>query len=266
MRTRPAVQAPHLPSAAGPARPRFPGKLGAALLLSALLGAVTVGSASGARTAEALILPLREVSMAFAVRGSLAEFRVKEGDSVVQGQEMVLMERREEELDVQRTALVLERARYDHEATSRLFQERVATEDEAIQKRIEMEVAQLDHLKARTLLDQKILRAPFDGVITRLHHEVGEWMDFGMLVLDMVAIDQVYAQILLPPEAAGSLRPGMAVEVRLQALSASERFPGTVDFVSPIVDASSNLVRVRVLLENREHRVRPGMRGTVFLP
>jgi multidrug efflux pump subunit AcrA (membrane-fusion protein) len=63
------------------------------------------------------------------------------------------------------------------------------------------------------------------------------------------------------PKLLPELQQGNEVPVRF-AEPINAKFTGKIDFIAPNIDASSGLLRVKVLIENPEHIIKAGLKGT----
>ena len=219
-------------------------------------------SSSIAAPIDALILPLREVDLSATLPGTIAEQPLKEGAAVTAGTPLARFHDAEERLTRDRLAKILEKRRTDAEKSSGLFRDKVVTEDEALQARIEFEIAEIDLALAEARLHRRTVSAPFDGIVTKLAFEVGEWVEPGQLVARLAQIDQLYARILVPAAEAQRLTVGTAATVRFPDLDLPDT-QATVDRIDPQIDVTSGLRRVDLLLSNPRHLITPGARATV---
>lgn len=222
-----------------------------------------VGGAAFADTARpvpGLILPLHEVEVGTAVAGIVAEVLVQEGQTVAQGDVLARLEDAMEKLDVERAARILEKARFDHEATQKLFSQNVATKEAALAKKIDFELAGLQLRAAEERLRQRTIRAPLQGIVVRREKEPGEAVLLNETVVQIVHIQEVYAQFYLEPAQAGGLSQGQQVTLRVPSLPAAATITGVVHFMDPRMDAESGLYRVKVKLQNPGLLLKAGMR------
>jgi RND family efflux transporter MFP subunit len=247
-------------------------------------------SALAASAATGLIEPLQQATLASTVVGRIERVLVKEGDAVKAGQPLVELERELESLDAERRRLVAEnQAEIDiareratllereHQATVKL---RSATgsvsQDEVNKKEIESKLAQaevaqlivreqieaLEYTIAREQLERRIIRAPADGVITRVHAQPGEICEVRQPLVAFVNASSCYLVANLEPAVAATLSVGAKVRVRVESVVIG----GTVDSMSPVVDSASGLRRVKILLPNPDGRITPGLVGTLVGP
>ena len=223
-------------------------------------------SAARAATAEVLVKPFRAVSVSSAVAGALRTLSAQEGESVKAGQPLAILANEQEQLEVDRLTKVLEKRDFDDRGTAKLFKDKIVSEDEAVEKRIEREIAELQLRRAKVDLAHKTLLAPLDGIVVAKKREAGEWVEPGTVVFELVNIDRVYAELLVPPEEAAPLKVGQKLTTRFALLAPPGDVEGVIDFIDPRVDASSGLMKVRILIDNPQHRLRPGYRGQALLP
>jgi multidrug efflux pump subunit AcrA (membrane-fusion protein) len=57
----------------------------------------------------------------------------------------------------------------------------------------------------------------------------------------------------------------MGVRVRVDEMNSPITRRGSVEFISPVVDPSSGLREVKVLFDNADGRVHPGVAGSLLL-
>ena len=153
----------------------------------------------------------------------------------------------------------------------------VISQDEVRKLRLEWVVAQgdlaaaqTDHARqqeelrlARAELDQYQLRAPVSGVITDFQPEVGEWVAPGDAIVRLVdaSVCEVYVKVSIL--AASVLKNEKTASVKIHDPRGDFVVDGKVSYVSPVADAASSLVDVRVRVANADGRIRPGSKATL---
>lgn len=109
---------------------------------------------------------------------------------------------------------------------------------------------------------RRTIRSPIDGVITEIHREPGEFLSITEpKVFTVVRLDRLRAKFYIPAENAHRVSKGH--RVKLTGQSDEKPLTGEVEFVSPVTHAESGLVRVDVMLDNRDGRLRSGQRLTL---
>jgi HlyD family secretion protein len=116
---------------------------------------------------------------------------------------------------------------------------------------------------ARSNLDQTVLRAPFDGVISARLLSAGAVASPTTPVLTLIG-HAVEVHIAAEDVVAAQLKPGHPVEVSVGAFS-GKTFRGEVAAVAPTGDARTHLFDVRVLVNDPDAQLRAGMAARVGL-
>lgn len=186
---------------------------------------------------------------------------VDEGDTVEEGQPLVQLQNAKEELAVQEAERLVENMEFTATGMESLFKDKMGSREQALKARTELELAKIRLAAAKVNLEEKTIRAPLAGIVTKKHKEAGESVDRVEKLIDVVNIDQVYVQFYVNPRYLTTLKEGQEISVRIDApLNAA--FKGTIDFIAPNIDASSGLLRVKVLIENPDHVIKAGLKGT----
>jgi len=240
------------------------------------------------RLVQGLVEPYRDVLLSAAVPGRIASLPFREGDRVEEGAVLLLLESRVEELEVERRRSIFEnqtelQAARERETllreeleSTRALAERTGSvsRDELNRKQLEtvlagLEVARLELTRERERIEMEMARerlaqqrvtAPFAGVVAQLPLDEGESVQANQPSIRLVDDAQAFLVVNIPAEQARRLRVGQPVSLRFPLAEMLEK-TGKVDFLSPVVDPASGLRRVRLLFENAEPKVEPGVSG-----
>ena len=209
-----------------------------------------------------------------AVAGLVAELAVEEGRRVDTGEALL-------KLDDELAALALERLLADvrraetalADAKRRLAEaEEVGpargvarTAIESLRAEVSSDEAALLSARAaaqeqRALVDRHTLRAPFAGVISQRFAELGEWVNPGDGMLELVATDRLRFDFRIAQDYFGKLARSTSVGIRLDALP-DTTLEGRVDTIVPVKDPGARTFLVRVLADAGELSafIAPGM-------
>lgn len=144
------------------------------------------------------------------------------------------------------------------------------------------QAAETEISMARMNLGYTEIRAPIDGVVTRLKLEPGEWVEEGQPAFGLIAIDRTWIEANLKETQLTHVREGQPVEVEVDAYP-DVVWPASVASISPATgaefsvlppqNASGNWVKVvqrlpvRIELEHRPDHppLRAGMTATVTI-
>ena len=130
---------------------------------------------------------------------------------------------------------------------------------------------EVDRIAAQ--LDRRSVRAPWAGTVISTAREAGEAVSpSDPVILTLADLTRLRCVFLPSTAEAARLRPGgpVTVSVRDPAHRGGERHgeevrgwrpvTGAVEFVSPVIDAESDTVRVEVVLPNADGALRSGVR------
>ncbi|MEK7355251.1 MAG: efflux RND transporter periplasmic adaptor subunit, partial [Bdellovibrionota bacterium] len=119
-------------------------------------------------------------------------------------------------------------------------------------------------------IEKKRLTSPIDGIVTRVYFEKGETVSAGDKFAEIVQMDDLYLIANVPSGEVDSFKQG--TEVKFKVDGQPGHFDAKVIFLSPIIDASSDTVRVKLeaknvrIGENTEgaYALKPGMVATLL--
>jgi RND family efflux transporter MFP subunit len=152
----------------------------------------------------------------------------------------------------------------------RVTQEKAELDAEAAE--MEFRIAGLERKEAEAQIEavenelqRREIKAPFDGVVLTLYRQQNEWVKPGEPVLRVVRMDRLRVESFLSADRyAPEEVDGASVQILLTLVGGEQRvLPATIDYVSPIVEASGNF-RVWAEVDNPPGRggyrwlMRPG--------
>ena len=237
--------------------------------------------------------PFRSAVVSSTVSGTISAINVQEGAFVKKGDTVIELDSTLERLEVERRKLIaeskvdleaskeqLEILKKDYESTRALFEEtKSISEQEVYRRRLEYMAAQAEHDRrilgeqleeleyeiAKAQLERRIIKAPFDAVVVEVIAEVGENCSPQQPLIRIADTRRVRLVVYVEPNISRQLRPSMAVRVTIEENGSPIVRRGEVEFISPIVDASSGLREVKVLFNNENGSVAPGATGSLLL-
>jgi RND family efflux transporter MFP subunit len=213
------------------------------------------------------------------VEGLVAQMLVREGDKVRLGQPLARL--RTAPLDLRRRAAVaglkeaearlklaergLARARelFGSGAIAQQQLDEASYEVDAWQGRVERlgaEIAQID-----LDLERSAVPAPFAGVVVARRCDVGEWLEVGDPVAEMIALDDLEVEVEAPERYFTDLKTGEAAMLRFESLPGVE-IEGRIASVVPRADLQARTFPLKVRFGAGSARVGAGMLAQVSLP
>lgn len=212
---------------------------------------------------DVLILPgeteaLNDVLLSAERAGRVEWVGFQEGQPVKQGATLIKID-----LDALQAALDRAQASYDlkHTLAERrksLFKSKVLSQEELDEALTERLRAESSLTEAKVNYNQGVILAPFAGVINQLHVDPGEYVKAGDPMVDMVSIDTIRINVNVPEMDVRFLKKGDRALITVDAYP-GEKWMGVIDFVAFKADSATKTFKVRVVVDNKDERIRPGM-------
>ncbi len=121
--------------------------------------------------------------------------------------------------------------------------------------------------KTEAIISQKLVRAPFDGVLGVRHVEIGQFLTAGTQIVTLTDLSTLYANFTVTEKDSGQLKVGQAVRVAVDAYP-GRTFDGKITAIEPQISTDTRNIHVQATLANPDHILKPGMFATttVVLP
>jgi len=114
------------------------------------------------------------------------------------------------------------------------------------------------HLKNTTI------RAPISGIISKRFLDQGSFVSTTTPIVRIVAMDRVKALVQVVESELAQLRCGAKADIYVDAYR-KQVFRGGVSCISPTVDPESRMADIEIQVDNKDHRLKPGMFARVNL-
>ncbi len=226
-------------------------------LLAWVMGAV---SPLQAEDVEGLILPFRDVKLSSTTEAKLYEVIAAEGDQVAEDAVLAILYSNLELLERDRQEKIMIQAKREWDANQRLSDKKIVSEEKTLISQLEYEVAKIDFERVKANIEEKTLRAPWAGQIVRRFSEEGETVPRAKEIYQLVDYSKLYVVVYLESKHINHIKEGDHAKVAIPMLEIPP-VDGTVSFVDPVIDGGSGLFRVKLLLENPGHAIKPGLRA-----
>lgn len=132
--------------------------------------------------------------------------------------------------------------------------------------RLAVRISENELEAATERLRRRQITTPITGTVVALQRRLGEWLEAGQPVARVIATDRLRAEGFLDADRVDRDLVGKKVHFACrQGEGPVARFAGHVVFVSPEVDPVNGQVRVWAEIDNRDHRLRPGLSGSMTI-
>ncbi|WIW87559.1 efflux RND transporter periplasmic adaptor subunit [Sphingobium sp. V4] len=115
---------------------------------------------------------------------------------------------------------------------------------------------------ARASIGDRVIRAPFAGWVSLRTVSPGAIVTAGTAIATVSDISRIKLDFTIPETRLSLLREGMPIKA-VSAAWPDRPFAGMIATIDPVIDPATRAIRVRAILPNPDHALKPGMLLTV---
>jgi len=187
-----------------------------------------------------------------------------DGDVVNQGDLLVELDNQEEVAALNSALALLDERKAAFERAQNLVRDQAIStatlqEREASLRQVE---GQIEGLRAQ--VNQREIRAPFDGQLGIREVSIGALIRSGQLITTLDDLSRIKVDFEVPSLFLSDLRSGLEIEGRVRAFP-DKTFKGEIRTLGSRVDPRTRSLSVRALLPNPDGLLRPGLLMTIDL-
>lgn len=184
------------------------------------------------------------------------------GDKVARGAVLVTLSGQQQQAALaQAQAAALEAGRL-YKRQSELASQQLIARSQLDSQRAARDSAQAQVAQVRAQLGDRVIRAPFAGVLGIRQVSPGALVTPGTPIATLDDLSSVYVDFPVPEAALAQVGPGQQVRGRTEAYPGQD-FAGVVETVDARIDPATRAVTVRAAFPNPDRVLRPGMLVTV---
>ena len=212
----------------------------------------TVGSL---RSGEAIMLRPE-------VAGRVQQIHFSDGQQVAAGALLVTLDDALVRAELNEANANLANSRRAYGRATELAQKQLIAKADLDKALAALGVDQARAASAATRMSKAQIRAPFGGVLGLRKVSVGDYVEAGRDLVELVRLDPLEIELRAPEVALSSLAVGQKVLFGVDAFR-EDRFNATVVAISPIVELGGRSVALRARFDNPDNKLRPGMSARV---
>lgn len=191
--------------------------------------------------------------------GLILEVHVEEGDSVVAGQILALMENVEEGVDAEEAEARYEHQKANFKRTEDLYGRKLINQQEYDNAKFDLEQMRLRFERAKIQLENTIVRSTVSGVVTERNTQAGRRVATNRAMFSIMNLDELFANVNIPGQHMLSIEQGLQAVIDSDLIE-GVRYDAFVKLVSPIVDPESGTFKAKVAVSKLNGMpIYPGM-------
>jgi len=233
---------------------------------AATVSAITASSQSWSPTLRAVgsLRAVRGTDIAPQLAGVVADVPFKSGEEVKAGDILLQLVDDDDVANLNALKASAELARLTYERNRELVKTRAVSQASLDNAIASYRSAQAQVAAQQALVAKKQIRAPFAGRVGIRLVDVGQYLSPGTKVTTLQSLDPIYIDFSLPQQSVRLVGPGQQVTAMTDAFP-GQTFAGKIVAIDSKLDAETRNVSVRAELSNPEHKLLPGMFGSVTI-
>ena len=192
------------------------------------------------------------------VAETISAIRFESGQRVKQGDVLVELDSSEEQAVLQEAKYTLNEAQSQLDRIKAVAKRGDASQSLLDEKQREFYVARARLAAIESRLENRLVRAPFSGVVGLRNVSLGAFVSPGDVITTLVDDRRMKLDFNVPSLFIALLKPGVSIQAKARALD-NAVFDGVVESVDNQVDPVSRSVTVRAILDNKDGQLKAGL-------
>jgi multidrug efflux system membrane fusion protein len=206
--------------------------------------------------------PARTITISAETEGRVEKINARRGIPISAGTPILELDMRDRLASVAQARASVTEHRTAYTAQTKLKKDGYVSDTQITETLAKLETAKAEMIRAQLDLDNRIIRAPFDGVIQERDVEIGDFVRSGdsvatfvdnmTLIVTGTLAEQEIAHIKVGDEAKANLVTGPTVK-------------GHVRYLSPVGDESTHTFAVELEIDNHDGKLPAGVTAEIVL-
>lgn len=192
------------------------------------------------------------------VSEKIRKIHFEDGQQVKTGEILAVLNYAEEQANLKQAQAVRGERKLALDRLLQLDERKLAAEDEIDRTRLELAQADASITAIKARISDRVIRAPFDGMVGLRYISVGALVETGELIATLDDTSQIKLDFSVPAMFLAELKPGLKIRARATALDNKE-YLGEVKSIDSRVDPVTRSVQVRAVLPNPDGSILPGI-------
>lgn len=207
--------------------------------------------------------PARTITLKAETGGSVVEVPVSRGAYVKKGTDLVRLDVRDRQAQLERARAEVTAAKLRYEAEQKLQHESFASETRLAEAKAQLEAAQAELKRIQVDLAQTRIQAPFDGALQERQVEVGDYVAAGDPIGTFVDIDTLIVTGSVSETERGNLEIGSMATAKLVT---GQEARGHVRFIAPVADEKTRTFKIELEVANKDRMLPAGVTAEIQVP
>lgn len=198
------------------------------------------------------------------VAGRIKSVDFADGAVIESGQLLFKLDASVQKAQLAEAQARVELSQVEFKRANKLFKQRAASETDRDSAKATLKISQAQAAFARAQLDKLSIQAPFAGMIGIHDISVGDYINPGQALVELVDISTLKFDFSLPEIYLSKVKVGQHISIQAPAFP-GQTFTGSVLAIAPKIEEKGRSLLIRAVIDNKEQQLRPGLFAKVLL-
>ncbi len=201
---------------------------------------------------------IQGVDVTTQITGKVTKIYFESGQTVKQGDPLIQLDDSTYQADLENATAAYTAAQLDFNRSTRLFKTKTISQaayDQALST-FQQTKSMLD--KAQAILNQTLIKAPFDGKLGLRQVSLGQYINTGDAAVNLQQMNPLYVNFELPQAYLQQVQVGNNIQVTTESYP-NQMFKGKIIAVNSTFNTVTRMLEVQATLNNDKAELIPGM-------
>ncbi|WP_133405616.1 efflux RND transporter periplasmic adaptor subunit [Parashewanella tropica] len=208
------------------------------------------------------IEPLQGVTVSNQLSGLITHIKFNNGSRVKKGQVLITLENKIERANLKSKLAQLPAAKADFDRQNKLYRNSSVSKQDLDKAKATFLAMKADIQALRATIAQKIIRAPFDGLVGITDVHIGQFIQPGTDIVRLEGVKTMKIRFNITQNQLPKIAVGQQLNIKVDAFP-KRIFKGHISAIEPAVFYQSGLVQVQAEIPNHDEQLRSGMFSNV---
>lgn len=147
-----------------------------------------------------------------------------------------------------------------YNAEKNLFQKGLSSEAKLAVAKSNLETAKSNYEFIKNEIDKTNIFSPFDGILTSEHLEIGEYVQPGTIIGNIVELDPILVIGYASEKQLKNLKINSKAIVKT---SLNEKYEGVITYISPIAEKGTRTFKIEIKISNTDLIIKDGLTASI---
>lgn len=196
--------------------------------------------------------------LSFEAAGRVESVNFKPGDQVKVGQELIILDSKVEQAQLEAAQAELKLAEITAKRQQKLREQNANSQADLDTAIANLSLAKAEVLRIESVMQRRMIRAPFSGIAGVKQVNVGEYVNIGQRGVDVNSKEEFYVDFYLPHQEVQNFTIGDTVELKIKNHSV-DSLKASLSGINSQVDPVNRNILLQASIKNEKDLLKPGM-------